>query len=548
MIDVGAVLRSPRGLTTLVVLGVALRAVAYLPATSLWLDEVLLARNIEALSLRELLTVPLHLDQVAPRGYLLLAKLSVLSFGNTELALRLPAFAAAIVAMFVFRRLAERMLEGLAVPCAVALFAIGIPFIKYGAEVKQYAGDALATVLVLLMALDLAQHDRSSGRVALAGVAGAVLVWFSQAAVLVLCGVGVVLAFAWLRARATRLQRVVLVAVPVWAVGCAAAVVAGRRAMTPATSQFMQEFWVRGFMPLPFQPLVALRWLVEQGLSVFTDPTLFSYPLPAVYLAVAVVGFVVVWRRRPLHGQMLVAVVLVAIGAAAAQQYPFRSRLMFYLLPVLVLTIASGVEGIRRALSRLHPVAGVTAMTALLAPPVLAIVAAPPPYDLEYQRVVMAFLQARRQPADRIHAFPLARIPLLYYARRYGLEPGDITTVRCDRDDTRAYVRDMDQFRGVPRLWLLSAENGAFAAARTATRTYLSTIGVRRDALMMSSLTRPQVGVELFDLSDPARLAAADAESFQVPPMSPAQRPGCRPFTGPSPADDFLAGGPPPAR
>ncbi len=548
MTRIDQLLRSPRCLTIMVVVGLVLRAWAYLPGTSLWLDEVLLARNIEALGLRALLTEPLYLDQVAPRGYLGLAKLSILTFGASELALRLPAFLAAIAAMVAFRRLAVRMLDGLAVPVAVALFAIGIPLIKYGAEVKQYEGDALATILVLLWSIDLARQDHSTRRLVLAGLAGFVVVWFSQASVLVLGGAGATITLAWLRSREPRLRRVVGVTVPIWAVGCVLAVVAGRQAMTPSTARFMQDFWVRGFMPLPFQPLVAGRWLLEQFVSVFTDPTLLSYPMPSAYLAISAIGIVAIARRRGFEASLLVAIVAVAIAAAAAQQYPLRSRLMFYLIPVLLLAIGAGVEAARTVLGRLHPAAGYLATAMLLVPPIGAIVTTPPPYDIEYQRVVMAFLQERRQPEDRIHAFPLSRLPLLYYARRFGLEPGDFTTVRCDRDDTRNYVRDMDQFRGVRRLWLLSAENGAFAAARTTARTYLSTIGVRRDALIFSSLTRPAVGLELYDLSDPVRLTAADAESFPVPPMSPAQRPGCRPFTGPSPADDFLAGGPPPPR
>ena len=123
-------LRSARFLTVLVVIGVALRVWAYAANTSLWLDEILLARNIIALPLRDLITQPLLLDQVAPRGFLLVEKLAVLTFGDRELALRLFPFLCGIAGLFLFRRLAERALDGLAVPFAVALFALGIRFIS----------------------------------------------------------------------------------------------------------------------------------------------------------------------------------------------------------------------------------------------------------------------------------------------------------------------------------------------------------------------------------------------------------------------------------
>src|ERR687898_3079500 len=79
----------PGLLTLLVVLGVALRVWPYAANTSLFLDEILVASNITGLPLVDLVTKPLALDQVAPGGFLLMEKLSVLLLGPSELALRL---------------------------------------------------------------------------------------------------------------------------------------------------------------------------------------------------------------------------------------------------------------------------------------------------------------------------------------------------------------------------------------------------------------------------------------------------------------------------
>jgi hypothetical protein len=76
-------------LTLLVVVGLALRVWPYAANTSLFLDEILVASNITGLTLVELVTKPLALDQVAPGGFLFLEKLSVLVLGPSELALRL---------------------------------------------------------------------------------------------------------------------------------------------------------------------------------------------------------------------------------------------------------------------------------------------------------------------------------------------------------------------------------------------------------------------------------------------------------------------------
>jgi hypothetical protein len=76
-------------MTSIVMLGVALRLWAYVANTSLYLDEILLTRNILDLPIRQLLSQPLLFDRVAPRGFLLVERIAVMTFGQNELALRL---------------------------------------------------------------------------------------------------------------------------------------------------------------------------------------------------------------------------------------------------------------------------------------------------------------------------------------------------------------------------------------------------------------------------------------------------------------------------
>jgi hypothetical protein len=358
--------------TALVLLGLALRVWAYAGNPPLWLDETLVARNIFGLSLRELLTQPLQLDQVAPRGFLLMEKLAVLAFGRNELAVRLFPFLCSIAGVFLFRSLAERALEGWAVPFAVGLFAIGIPFIKHAAEVKQYELDPAAAVCLMLLSLWLRERDSTTSRLLLAGLAGFVITWFSQPSVIVMGGIGVALAVEWCLSRDLRTARMLLTTVPIWALSSVVAIWAGLQSMAPSTKEFMQDFWNQGFVPRPLRLLKTAGWFWDQGLSVFTDPTLLRYRWPAVFLLVAPFGLVAMWRWRRDVALLLAGPVVVAILAALLQQYPFRGRLIFYLIPSLLLAISAWAEWIRRMGSRLHPALGGALMIALAAPPVAA--------------------------------------------------------------------------------------------------------------------------------------------------------------------------------
>ena len=321
-------LAGSRVLVLLIVLGIAIRAWAYFSNVSLWLDELLVSRNILGLPLSHLLTKPLLLDQVAPRGFLLLEKLAVDTLGGNELALRFFPFVCSVASVLIFHRLTNRALGGWGPAIALGLFAIGIPFIQYGVEVKQYIFDATAAMLLLYLALTLRDPGVPTQRLVLTGLAAFVIIWFSQASVVVMGGIGAAFAVEWLIGRERRTARALLITIPLWAVASLVAILAGLRSMTPSTREFMDDFWGTGFLPLPFTLSGTLRWLWAQSLSMFTDPTLLRYPLAFVFVALSLLGIVSLWRTRRDVALIVLGPFALAVLAAAAHQYPLRGRLM----------------------------------------------------------------------------------------------------------------------------------------------------------------------------------------------------------------------------
>ena len=529
--------RSPRLLTALVLVGVALRAWSYIGGDTLWLDEILLSRNVLELPMWDLLTDPLYLDQVAPQGFLFLEKLAVMLFGPNEHALRLFPFAFSIAGLFLFRRLAEQTLDGWAVPFAVALCALGIPFIRYAAEVKQYGADMMVATLLPLLALDVRRAGASTRRRLLAGAAGFLVMWLSQSSVIIMGGIGLAFAIEWLLTRDREVGSALVVTIALWALASLAAVYIGIHSMTPETREFMDDFWSGGFLPLPFDTLGAVKWYWAQSLSLFTDPTLMRVRWPVLFLVLSVVGIAALWRRHRDVALLLTGPLVVALIAAVAQQFPYRGRQMLYLLPGILLAVAAGAEAVRRSATRLHVALGALSMLILVSPAAVGVAEMPPPYDIERHRDMLSWLQQRRQPGDLVWVFPLTRIGTLFYGPQYGLQPDEWITSVCDRNDVRPFIRDVDRFRGVSRLWVITTQAFPYRVARPAVRRYLGTIGVRRDSLILPSLTQGEVSVDLYDLSDPVRLAVADAASFPVLPMPTNPRPGCRPWTrGDAPA------------
>lgn len=510
-----------RLLTAIIALGIALRLWQYLADRSMWFDEFSIARNITERSFAQLLGEPLAFTQSAPLGFIAAIEITSHVFGSSDMALRLFPFLCGIASLFVFRRVAERTLEGAAVPIAVGLFAISGPLIRYSAELKQYGGDVVVVLLLTLVALDLCTREPTMRTCVVGGVAGLVAAFFSQIAVMVLAGLGAALVLRWMLHRDGASRRPVFVTVPIWAFASLGGLFVARRSMTAHTMEFMHWFWRTrlGFLPLPPTFAGSAIWTRDRVVQFFD--AMSGYPIPLLYTVLALAGFVVLWRRRDV-ALLLAAPFLVTLAAAVAQQYPFRARVVLFLLPTLLLAAAASLGWLIDRASTMNRAAGVTLGAALLSPPMAAIVLRPPPYTIEPFKPVLAYVRAHRHSGDQIYVYANAFQAITRYGAQYELLPGGYVAGTCDEQSMLPFLTDVDRFRGAPRVWVIASSVPAFKPARQAIDRYLTTIGVKRDSMSVRSAPPlDPVSAELFDLSDTARLRSATAESA-VPPRSAA--------------------------
>jgi 4-amino-4-deoxy-L-arabinose transferase-like glycosyltransferase len=484
-------------LTTLVVLGLVLRVWQYAANPSLWYDEISIARNLTERSLGDLVSGPLFYTQIAPVGWIALTKLATLALGTSDYALRFVPFVCGVAALLLFRRLAERTLDGTTAIIAVALFACAPPLIRYTTELKQYGLDLAITVALTLVALDLR-------RPVAAGLFGFLIIWFSQASILVMAGLGAALLVIK--------GRQALVTVALWAVACVVGLVVARHYATPETLAFMHRFWGarHGFVSWPPR-----LWSATQF---FGETWMLAYPWPLFYTAATVIGFVLLWRQRRDVALLLVGPLVATVLASIAQQYPFHTRVIVFLLPSVIIALAVAIASVR------FPIL----VAALLVGPLYAIVRRPPPYVIEPYKPVFAYFREHRQAADQVYVFANTSEAAEYYGPRYGLTPDMYYVGICDRFDNRSYLTDLDRFRGVPRLWILSSGVPPYAPARRTIAAYLGTIGVRSDSLVLPSFSLLPVSADLYTLDDTVRLRSGRAATFPVDAIPDTLRPGCR--------------------
>jgi Dolichyl-phosphate-mannose-protein mannosyltransferase len=466
----------------LLFVGAGLRLWQYLANASLWIDEIALAENVLRRPLSALLREPLALDQVAPPGFLALARASTAVFGESEMALRLVPLASGLLALALFPRLSRRFQPAWIEVLATALFALYPTLVRYSAEFKPYSTDLAAAMALTLIAFGLGDSDadKSSGRFLRAALFGGAAVWFSQTAVFMVAGLGASLVVLALTGRPRRLSPRLIAVLAVWTASAAAAVATALDRVPPSMREYFDRVW---------------------------EPSLPS----ATTLLLLVVAGVALWIRSRRAAVLLLGPVAVTLLAAGTQLYPFSGRAILFLMPVWALAVAecSGrlVEGLVRI--RLpRPVASTLPAIALA----VVVVRDLPPYRAEEMRPVLANLARRRLPGDQIYVYYPAEPAYRFYGPRAALSLDDTSFGRCHRGEPRRYLRELDAFRGQPRVWVVRTHVYRELFEADILDGYLGRMGNRKEALL-------EEGAEavLWDLSNAGALPADAAETHPLP-------------------------------
>ncbi|MBL8844072.1 MAG: glycosyltransferase family 39 protein [Planctomycetes bacterium] len=359
-------------LAIVVALAIVARLVRYAVDFPIWGDEAFVACSLLARDLAGLLQ-PLEFEMVVPLGWLLPTGWLVERLGGSTLVLRLPALLAGLAALLLFAGLARRLLPRRTALLAVAWFGGSYYLIRHSAEVKPYAFDLLAGVLLYDAALRIVRCEpRAWLRFALLG---ALASWCSYPAIFVASGAG--LAAALLQAtprfaptrqaapgliachpdmRSRSLHAPALLALALVAASFAAMYLAFGHAQQWSEERIADaRHWDDHFLPLA-EPWRWPWWLLRE-----LTGNLLAYPnggpafgSSATFLLV-VAGAVAWWRRgRRAELLLLLAPLAPMLAASALRKYPFggSARIALHLAIPICLLAASGVAGLAERVAR----------------------------------------------------------------------------------------------------------------------------------------------------------------------------------------------------
>jgi 4-amino-4-deoxy-L-arabinose transferase-like glycosyltransferase len=338
-----------RAVWAFVVLGLLLRIVRYAMDYPLWWDEAFIAVNFIRRDYLDLLR-PLDYGQVCPL-FFLWAELTVVKLmGYSEWSLRLFPMVCALASVVLFRYTAGRVLRGVPLLLAVAIFAVSFHPIRHAADVKPYASDLLAALVLLAVAFEWLRKPERAGWMWTLAALGPIAIGLSHPATFVAGGLVIALGEPVIRARRRDLGG----AYATFVLGTAGVFLflyaVFTRTQAEATLATQQAEWASAFPPR--DDLMSLvRWLVR----VHTG-SMFAYPCggergaSSLTLLLFALGVIALWRdRRRAVVLACLAPFGLALAAAALRRYPYGdaangspARVMQYLVPSICLLAGVG--------------------------------------------------------------------------------------------------------------------------------------------------------------------------------------------------------------
>ncbi|MEO1762837.1 MAG: glycosyltransferase family 39 protein, partial [Cyanobacteria bacterium J06629_18] len=324
-------------------IGIFLRFNQYLLNHSLWIDESFVALNILDRSYLELFK-PLEYNQGAPIGFLLAVKFATQIFGNSEQSLRLFPFLSGIFSIFLFYKVARWFGTLTTTAIAVGLFALCDRLIYYSAELKQYSSDTFIALLLYFLSIQLSNKTTNIQLIIFA-VVGAIAIWFSHPSVFILAGIGLTLLIsAWIKKEWSNFSKYIAVSLTWLASFIAFYIVSIQELSNNAALQKSWDSNHNSFMPLPPVSLNDLKWYFEKFFEVFNYPS--GLYLTGIAALAFVIGLQSIFSSNKQKFYLLISPLLVTLLASGLHKYPFKGQLLLFIIPSVLLIVASGTQQI----------------------------------------------------------------------------------------------------------------------------------------------------------------------------------------------------------
>jgi hypothetical protein len=332
-------------------------------------------------------------------------------------------------------------------------------------------------------------------RIAIFGVVGATAIWFSHPSVFILAGVGVSIILFCLRTKEwARIGRL-LITYSLWALSFVGCYFVSLRNLS--NNENLLNFWRHSFMPFPPLSLSDVKWFIRTFFEIFNNPIGLS--LSGIAALTFVIGCISLFLEKKKKFFLLISPLPFLLLASGLHKYPFRGRLLLFIVPFVLLFIAQGAEQIRAKTSPNSPMIGITLIGLLVFNPLgSAIYHLIKPRTREEIKPVISYIREHQQDGDLWYLYYASWPAVEYYSKIYGYNKSDYIIGVSSRDNWNKYIEDLDKLRGNKRVWILFSHVCTWKGVNEEKLFlhHLDNIGTRLDSFKSSG-----AAVYLYDLS-----------------------------------------------
>lgn len=437
-----------RIVTILVFGGILLQINEYIANRSLWFDELNVANHILSNGILEILTAQ---NFGYPPGFVIIERIATYILGGSEFALRLFPLVCGILSVALFPKIVGRFADANTTVIGTALFALSFKLIYYATEVKPYILDILIALVLLNIFVDFYQNDRIKKHLFKYAFLGCAAILFSTRAILILGGAGAILLMKFWREKKTVKAKLLAFLVACWA---------GTFLLYYALvlRRFLDSYnlaeWdaVRTAPPAIFS-LDAVTWLCSNAFYALLFPLTYEMAL-AQFLFIA--GLIFLFSKDAgIFGVMTAPILLTVVLSFFG--YPLYDRLLLFLMPLLIVIIAFGVNA-----TSTHPAVKYKKILAffclffLMRPSLLATTLQfTEEYAHEEIKPVLEVVRKNILPDDVMYVYYGASPAFEYYAGRYQLNNGEVIDGVFSREDRTKYLDDIKLISQHARVWVL---------------------------------------------------------------------------------------------
>jgi len=432
---------------TLIFTGVTIRLFFYIKNPALWLDEATLSLNIINRDYTDLLK-PLDTLQIAPIGFLLIEKFLTNIFGTSEYILRLFPFLAGISSIPLFYLLAKKLTNKHIAVIALTFFIFGRSLIYYSLEVKQYSLDVFVFIVCLLVFQPKEKFNQSYITSTIYGLSGAIIIWFSHIAIIVLTAIGLWTFFLIIKEKAWQKIPPFLLLTGLW-IGSFA--INYFLFLSGHSHESFQQSAFASFEFFPPFPITAdnLIWYKDFLTGLFVFPLEIKPCLLAIILSFIGV-IIIIWKKQYILLSLFIPLIINFI-LSIFHIYPCKDRLILYNASATILLLAYSIYNIFNRLPY-HYLLIIPLLFAFLLNPIRLVINGFPKEEI---RKPMQFISDNYQKDDLLYVQYGSRWAYEYYEDRYIPDNMEIIVGKWIRSDPDLFNETFKNFINRDRVWLL---------------------------------------------------------------------------------------------